>query len=465
GGPPMTPPGSIVRAAATAGHGATTTTDTTDDTTDETTGDDAANDAANDTVAITPPAVVQPLPPEVAPVALDGAAGTSLDPVVGPTPVPAAPQAAGDEPAMPFEPTAEPVTATGAEDTDTAITNTATVRADPATSEFTVADTTTGGDLPIAEPDAHIADPSEPTAPAGAATDAAADTQITAAPVPETSPVAAVPNATAIAAPEPDAGPEPTEAPVLAAESGATRRSDPTRRGLPNRGIENAAQVLSDLLNRTPTAAGQGDGAVTSGPRPIVAAATLAALIGESVEVPATGADTPDAVALLAAATATPPRALQAGAAANVMASHNTPGLPPETRIAVAIHHAIRSGIDRIRVQLWPAELGHVDLTLHVGRDNHTAVAIAVERPETLDLLQRDTRGLERALAEAGLRLDQGDLSFNLRHGGPNAGLDHAMRDSSRHEARPFGADAPLPADDVLPVWFVDSSRLVDIHA
>src|SRR3546814_824286 len=38
----------------------------------------------------------------------------------------------------------------------------------------------------------------------------------------------------------------------------------------------------------------------------------------------------------------------------------------------------------------------------------------------TLDLLQRDARGLERALQEAGVKTDSGSLSFNLRGQGQN---------------------------------------------
>ena len=41
-----------------------------------------------------------------------------------------------------------------------------------------------------------------------------------------------------------------------------------------------------------------------------------------------------------------------------------------------------------------------------------------VERSETLDLLQRDARSLERALNDAGLKADSGSLEFNLRGDG-----------------------------------------------
>ena len=40
---------------------------------------------------------------------------------------------------------------------------------------------------------------------------------------------------------------------------------------------------------------------------------------------------------------------------------------------------------------------------------------VSIERPETFELLQRDARGLEKALQDAGLKTDSGSLSFNLK--------------------------------------------------
>ena len=43
---------------------------------------------------------------------------------------------------------------------------------------------------------------------------------------------------------------------------------------------------------------------------------------------------------------------------------------------------------------------------------------VNVERPETLELLQRDAAGLRQALQDAGLSTDSNSLSFNLRSEG-----------------------------------------------
>ena len=54
-------------------------------------------------------------------------------------------------------------------------------------------------------------------------------------------------------------------------------------------------------------------------------------------------------------------------------------------------------------------------MQLDVAPDGRVHAVIAADKPETLDLLQRDARALERALNDAGLRADSGSLSFNLR--------------------------------------------------
>src|SRR3546814_9399756 len=69
---------------------------------------------------------------------------------------------------------------------------------------------------------------------------------------------------------------------------------------------------------------------------------------------------------------------------------------------------------------LHPAELGRIEVKLENASDGTLRAVISAERTETLDLLQRDARGLERALQEAGVKTDSGSLSFNLRGQGQN---------------------------------------------
>jgi hypothetical protein len=146
-------------------------------------------------------------------------------------------------------------------------------------------------------------------------------------------------------------------------------------------------------------------------------------------------------------------------------ATDHLPPAPPPERIAIAIRRALDDGGDRIRIRLWPAELGHVEVMLRLDHDQRVGVSVAVERPETLELLQRDARGLERALADAGVKLDSGSLSFNLRHG-DQGGTFAERDDGAAHAFDDVDASSVSAVTDATtaPVH-VDRLRLVDLRA
>ena len=106
------------------------------------------------------------------------------------------------------------------------------------------------------------------------------------------------------------------------------------------------------------------------------------------------------------------------------------PPVPPQevtNQVAVQIKKAIGQGSDQIRIQLKPAELGKVEVKLEVTDDGRAVAAVSAERPETLDLLQRDTAGLRQALQDAGLNTDSKSLSFNLQ--GEGSKFEQEMAD------------------------------------
>ncbi len=113
----------------------------------------------------------------------------------------------------------------------------------------------------------------------------------------------------------------------------------------------------------------------------------------------------------------------------------------PVGQIAVNITRAIEAGRDQITIRLQPAELGRVEVKLDMAGGSRVNATVTVERPETLELLQRDARALERALADAGLKTDHESLSFNLK----GQGRDHrAHADGRPHtgaNARPEDSD------------------------
>ena len=91
---------------------------------------------------------------------------------------------------------------------------------------------------------------------------------------------------------------------------------------------------------------------------------------------------------------------------------------PVVEQVAVRISQAVRDGANRITVQLRPADLGRIEVKLELGDSGRLSATVVVDRPETLDMMQRDARGLERALLQAGLDTDSDSLQFSLRDGG-----------------------------------------------
>ena len=97
----------------------------------------------------------------------------------------------------------------------------------------------------------------------------------------------------------------------------------------------------------------------------------------------------------------------------------------PETQInlphiAAEISRHVQNGTTRFEIRLNPPELGRIDVRMEVDNSGNVVARLAVERTETLDLLQRDQRALERALADAGLDSAKTELEFSLQQEGSN---------------------------------------------
>lgn len=107
-----------------------------------------------------------------------------------------------------------------------------------------------------------------------------------------------------------------------------------------------------------------------------------------------------------------------------------TPTQVPAMTIALQVARNLQKGVNRFDIRLDPAEMGRIDVRMEVKKDGNVAAHLVVDRPETLDLLQRDSRALQQALNDAGLQANADSLDFSLRD--QNAGGD----------ARGLGADA-----------------------
>ena len=116
--------------------------------------------------------------------------------------------------------------------------------------------------------------------------------------------------------------------------------------------------------------------------------------------------------------------------------------IDPGAQIAIQISRAISAQTQRFSIKLDPPELGRIDVRLHFARDGAVRASVAVERPDTLDLLQKDVQSLERALRDAGT--DPNKLSLNFSLQGENGGEQTAQDENNAQS----GADDKTAGDD-----------------
>jgi flagellar hook-length control protein FliK len=69
-------------------------------------------------------------------------------------------------------------------------------------------------------------------------------------------------------------------------------------------------------------------------------------------------------------------------------------------------------------IRLDPPELGRIDIKLDMQNDLSVKATLVVDNEKTLETLQRDSRVLERALNDAGLKTDSNSLNFSLKQQG-----------------------------------------------
>ena len=129
----------------------------------------------------------------------------------------------------------------------------------------------------------------------------------------------------------------------------------------------------------------------------------------------------------------------------------NTPSTPLSA-LPIEIGMRALAGAQSFQIRLHPEEYGRVDVKLDIDDSGAVSAQMVVDRVETLNLLQRDAKTLERAFEQAGLRTSDGGLQFSLNTnaGGQNAQQDRAGRDQgSRRAPLRQDADASLSATDI----------------
>lgn len=137
--------------------------------------------------------------------------------------------------------------------------------------------------------------------------------------------------------------------------------------------------------------------------------------------------------------------------------------LPAHEQVAVQIQRAARNGMGRLTVDLQPAELGRVEIKMSVDKDKNVTASVVVDRPGTLDLLQRDVRNLERILQDAGLQTGAGSLSFSLRDPG-SGGQGQSGGSGTSGRGQSASGEAVAPAAAARPDIVATADGYVDLE-
>lgn len=110
--------------------------------------------------------------------------------------------------------------------------------------------------------------------------------------------------------------------------------------------------------------------------------------------------------------------------------------------VAETIATHTHAGTSRFAIKLDPAELGSIDVRVEVKSTGEVRAHLVVERADTLDMMLRDQKSLERSLAQSGLDVGSSGLQFSLKDQG--SGNGSTARDDLPRAAA-IETDEPTP--------------------
>jgi flagellar hook-length control protein FliK len=136
--------------------------------------------------------------------------------------------------------------------------------------------------------------------------------------------------------------------------------------------------------------------------------------------------------------------------------------MPARQLAPVVVSLALGRGAEALTIALDPVELGRVEVSIGQGKEAGQ-VRIVAERPETLALLQRDYRELDRALNQSGLGDMARSLSFSLasdQQRQQNQGSGQGQGQRSFMAISGVEADRAMP---ILPAPLRNPNALLDL--
>jgi flagellar hook-length control protein FliK len=136
--------------------------------------------------------------------------------------------------------------------------------------------------------------------------------------------------------------------------------------------------------------------------------------------------------------------------------------MPARQLAPVVVSLALGRGDEALTIALDPVELGRVEVSIGQGKEAGQ-LRIVAERPETLALLQRDQRELDRALNQAGLGDMARSLSFSLASDQGRQQQYGAQERGQRRASFAIGGVEGEAAMPGLPAPLRNATSLIDI--
>ena len=119
--------------------------------------------------------------------------------------------------------------------------------------------------------------------------------------------------------------------------------------------------------------------------------------------------------------------------------------------LALEMRKSIEDGREHMRVRLDPKELGQLDVRLSFEKDGALRAIITASTSASNDLLRQELPTLVRNLSEAGVRMDEGSLRFELQSGsGGGSGQRQTFQDQRRAQSRNASPEDLRPEEDAV---------------
>jgi flagellar hook-length control protein FliK len=217
---------------------------------------------------------------------------------------------------------------------------------------------------------------------------------------------------------------------------------------LDNPGLRRA---LGQLGLATPGQNAPGQGAPVQAAAPLAGQAHAHAVIGELAQAHPSASQQGLAQALAGLA-----EVGKAGPGAPPATVPTAPVVPNVPLGAVPIEIGLKAlaGVNHFQIRLDPAELGRIDVRLEIETDGTIKAKLTVDRVETLSLLQRDARTLERAFEQAGLKPSDTGVDLSLRdqdHNDRRGEPERGYRDEAPAHGRKGGQGGEGEAKPLAP--------------